>query len=140
MKKGFVVYFDNCRRVNRLADGMCAAVWRVVTTYAGYVAEGREAESWLEEQLAALPPEAAMAAEFMTDTVRRDDRRYRDRTAQYIAAQRGTRSGGSAPDSTENREEMSKYLRMLKQEKERAQREEARRKQEEQDDAWKYVK
>ena len=110
MKKGFVVYFDNCRRVNRLPDGMCAAVWRLVSTYAQYVAEGQDAETWLEEQLAALPPEAAMAAEFMTDTARRDDQRYNIRKEQYIAAQRRRQETGSEGD-------MAKYVRDLHREK-----------------------
>jgi len=82
VKKGFVVYFDNCRQLEHLPDRAYAAVWRTVTEYARRLAAGEEAEDWLTQRLASLPADAAMAARFMTDNARRDDDAYQSRIEQ----------------------------------------------------------
>lgn len=92
MKKGFVVYFDNCVQTAALPDATYAAVWRAVFRYAQLLAEGGDAEGFLQERLAALPAEGAMALRFLSDNARRDHGRYRSRTEQYRAAQ--DRGGG----------------------------------------------
>lgn len=86
MKKGFLVYFDNCAQTIPLPDGTFAPLWKTIFGYAQRLAEDRDAEAWLEEQTAGLPPESVMALRFITDNVRRDHLRYQDRTAQYRAA------------------------------------------------------
>ena len=96
MKKGFVVYFDNCRQVEHLSDRTYAAVWRTVTEYARRLAEGDGAEEWLAQHLAELPGDAAMAARFMTDNARRDDDTYRSRIEQRRAKQEQSRPRGES--------------------------------------------
>jgi len=96
VKKGFVVYFDNCRQVEHLSDRTYAAVWRTVTEYARRLAEGDGAEEWLAQHLAELPGDAAMAARFMTDNARRDDDTYRSRIEQRRAKQEQSRPRGES--------------------------------------------
>ena len=114
VKKGFVVYFDNCRQVEHLSDRTYAAVWRTVTEYARRLAEGDGAEEWLAQHLAELPGDAAMAARFMTDNARRDDDVYRSRIEQRRAKQEQTRPRGETGSARGDRDDFeSKKRRAL---------------------------
>ena len=112
MKKGFVVYFDNCRLLEAMSDRAYAAVWRTVTEYARRVATDEEAEDWLAQRLALLPADAAMAARFMADNVRRDDIAYCQRIEQrrLRAAQYRTNYGQEAESK---RNELASYVAQL---------------------------
>jgi len=77
-KKGFVMYFDNCRKISHLPDESYAAVMRAIVEYAERLARGQEQEAFLEQRLSALPPEAAMALCFMADAARRDHESYQE--------------------------------------------------------------
>lgn len=77
-KKGFVMYFDNCRKISHLPDESYAAVMRAITEYAERLAKERDQEAFLEQRLSALPPEAAMALCFMADAARRDHESYQE--------------------------------------------------------------
>ena len=116
MKKGFLVYFDNCRLLEALPDSAYAAVWHTVTEYARRVAEeeGREgtaAERWLTAHLEKLPPEAAMAVRFMAENIRRDDAAYRERIAQRRERAEQYRSGARSADSQQR--ELAFYVSQL---------------------------
>lgn len=80
MKRGFVVYFDNCRRTAALPDEEFAAVWRTLFRYAELLAEGGDDESFLAERVQSLPAGAGMAVSFIAGNLKRDHRSYMART------------------------------------------------------------
>ena len=105
MKKGFLVYFDNCKQTAVLPDDQYAAVWRTLFAYAEQLAKGEDGEACLEERVSAMPAATGMAARFIADNIRRDHQRYQGRTAQYRAAQKGEAGQKRSYD-----EEMAKYV------------------------------
>lgn len=102
MKKGFVMYYDNCRRLERLSDKQYAAAMKCVVAYTERLANGEDAENYLKQRLAELSAEAAMAVSFMTDDARRDHEKYLE-----TIARRGRKKTGSAED------ELMKYAKDL---------------------------
>lgn len=97
MKKGFLVYFDNCRQTEDMPDHLYAAVWRANFTYGELLARGEDAEGYLKARLSSLPKEGRMALRFMSDNARRDHERYRERTEELRAAQKRNKERRDRP-------------------------------------------
>ena len=110
MKKGFLVYFDNCRQTALLPDDQFALVWRAIFRYAEQVAQGREAESLLREAERGLSGEAAMALRFIASTVARDNQRYQTRTEAYRKAQSRANSSRATGSAAEMSDDAWKYV------------------------------
>lgn len=112
MKKGFVLYFDNCRRLQPLSDALYSAVMRATVEYAQRLAEEDDQEAFLERQRKTLPPEGAMALDFMAVALRRDHEKYRD-TVHRREQQRERRPAKQTPDTPWGSREMQAYVREL---------------------------
>ena len=88
MKKGFLVYFDNCRQTKELPDDQYAALWRALFEYAERLAGDGDAEAFLEEQSVAMPVLSAVTLRFIAGNIRRDHQRYQERAEELQAAQK----------------------------------------------------
>lgn len=110
MKKGFVLYFENCKQLHKLPDALYAAVMRATVEYAQRLAEEDGQEEFLARQRAALPPEAAMALDFMAVSVRRDHESYQE-TIRRREEQREYRK--QETDADRKVRQMQKYVRQL---------------------------
>lgn len=85
-KKGFVMYFDNCKRLKGLPPKWRGEVVLVLSEYAERLDRDEGAEAYLQEQLARMPGEAALTLGFLADDARRDEAKYQaviERRDQY---------------------------------------------------------
>ena len=88
MKKGFVVYFDNCHESKELPDDQYATLWRALFEYAERLAGDGDAEAFLEEQSTAVPVLLGVTMRFIAGNIRRDHLHYQARTEEKRAAQK----------------------------------------------------
>ena len=110
MKKGFVLYFENCEQLRQLPDALYAAVMRATVEYAQRLAEEDGQEEFLARQRGGLPPEAAIALDFMAVAVRRDHESYQE-TIRRREWHRENRKQEAVTDR--GVEEMRKYVQQL---------------------------
>lgn len=98
-KKGFIMYFDNCRRLKKLQPKWRGEVVLALGEYAERLGTGENAETYLQEQLARMPKEAAVALDFLADDARRDEGKYQsviERRSRY-KEERKSRPAAPAP-------------------------------------------
>jgi len=109
-KKGFVLYFDSCRCLEKLPPEQRGYLFSALCAYAEAVCEQDAEPGGFPARFPQLTRETQMAFSFMADAIRRDTGKWRIRKEHY---QRGTQARRARAAQTEasGTDGMSEYIR-----------------------------